>query len=93
MAAKKVMVRRRQFLKICSLKFCNIWQNFYFYRTFNNKNFKMKVEQTNFVTHIMITVQSYYCERFEPRSHFKSRLSLIVRVNVVLNRTVVVDSD
>ena len=32
-------------------------------------------------------------ERFEPRSHFKSRLSLIVRVNVVLNRTVVVDSD
>ena len=33
------------------------------------------------------------CERFEPRSHFKSRLSLIVRVNVVLNRTVVADSD
>ena len=33
------------------------------------------------------------CERFESRSHFKSRLSLIVRVNVVLNRTVVVDSD
>ena len=32
------------------------------------------------------------CERFEPRSHIK-RLSLIVRVNVVLNRTVVVDSD
>ena len=34
-----------------------------------------------------------HCERFEPRSHFKRRLSLIVRVNVVLNRTVVVDSD
>ena len=33
------------------------------------------------------------CERFEPRSHFKSRLSLIVQVNVVLNRTVVVYSD
>ena len=33
------------------------------------------------------------CERFEPRSHFKSRLRLISRVNVVLNRTVVVDSD
>ena len=33
-------------------------------------------------------------ERFEPRSHFKSRLSLIVWVNVVLkNRTVAVDSD
>ena len=34
-----------------------------------------------------------FCERFETRSHFKSRLSLIVRVNGVLNRTVVVDSD
>ena len=29
------------------------------------------------------------CERFEPRSHLISRLSLLVRVNVVLNRTVV----
>ena len=37
--------------------------------------------------------QKLKCKRFEPRSHFKSRLSLIVRVNVVLNRTVVVDSD
>ena len=36
---------------------------------------------------------SYNCERFEPRSHFKSRLSLIVRVNIDLNRTVVVNSD
>ena len=40
-----------------------------------------------------LNVYTKYCERFEPRSHFKSRLSLIVRVNVVLNRTVVVDSD
>ena len=40
----------------------------------------------------LITYHAYLCERFEPRSHFK-RLSLIVRVNVVLNRTVVVDSD
>ena len=37
--------------------------------------------------------QSQKCERFEPRSHFISRLSMIVRVIVVLNRTVVVDSD
>ena len=42
---------------------------------------------------MFIIIISYYCERFEPRSHFKSRLSLIVRVNVVLNRSVVVDSD
>ena len=34
-----------------------------------------------------------YYRRFESRSHFKSRFCLIVRVNVVLNRTVVVDSD
>ena len=33
------------------------------------------------------------CERFEPRRNFMSRLSMIVRVNVVLNRTIVVDSD
>ena len=41
----------------------------------------------------MKKTQAYYCESFEPRSHLKSRLSLIVRVNVLLNRTVVVDSD
>ena len=39
-----------------------------------------------------LCLHTIYCERFEPRSHFK-RLSLIVRVNVVLNRTVFVDSD
>ena len=33
------------------------------------------------------------CERFETRSHFISRLSLIVQENAVLNRIVVVDSD
>ena len=32
------------------------------------------------------------CERFEPRSHFISRLSMIARVNVFLKRTVVVGS-
>ena len=36
----------------------------------------------------MIIQDIQNCERFEPRSHFKSRLSLTVRVNVVLNRTV-----
>ena len=59
-AAKKIMVHRRQFLKIYSLKFCGIWQNFCFYRPFNNKNFKMEVKQTYFVTHLIITVKSYY---------------------------------
>ena len=35
----------------------------------------------------------HYCKRFEPRNHFISRLSMIVRVNAVLNRNVVYDSD
>ena len=39
-----------------------------------------------------IFVHSCICERFEPRSHFISRFSMIIRVNVVLNRSVV-DSD
>ena len=46
--------------QIYSLRFCDIWQNFYFYRIFNNENFKMEVEQTNFVTHLIITVPLYY---------------------------------
>ena len=58
--AKKAVVQRRRFLKIYSLKFCDIWQNFSFYRILNNENFKMEVEQTNFVTHLIITVQLYY---------------------------------
>ena len=60
MADKKALVHRRRFLKIYSLKFCVIWQNFYFNRLLNNENFKMEVEQTNFVTHFIITVQLYY---------------------------------
>ena len=54
------MVHRRRFLKIYSLKFCDIWQNFYFYGILNDENFKMEVEQTNFVTHLIITVPLYY---------------------------------
>ena len=54
MAAKKAKVHR---LKIYSIKFCDIWQNFYFYRILNDENFKMEVEQTNFVTQLIITIQ------------------------------------
>ena len=57
---EKSNVRRRRFLKIYSLKFCDIWQNFYVCRILNNENFKMEVEQTNFVTQLIITVQLYY---------------------------------
>ena len=60
MAGKKAMIHKQRFLKIYSLKFCDIWQNCYFYRILNNENFKMEVEQTNFVTHLIITVQLYH---------------------------------
>ena len=54
------MVHRRRFLKIYSLKFCDIWQNFYFYRILNYENFKMEVEQMNFVTHLIIFLKYNY---------------------------------
>ena len=56
---EKAIVKRRLFLKIYSLKFCDIWRNFYFYSILDNENFKMEVEQTIFVTHLIITVQLY----------------------------------
>ena len=56
MAAKKATIHRRRFLKIYPIKFCDIWQNFYFYRILNDENFKMEVKQTDFVTHLIITV-------------------------------------
>ena len=36
--------------------------------------------------------ENHYSERVEPGSHFISKLSMIIRVNIALNRTVV-DSD
>ena len=56
MAVKKAMVNWRRFLKIYLLKFCDIWQNFYFYRILNNDNFKMAVEQTNWMTTVQFII-------------------------------------
>ena len=81
MAAKKVMVHRWQFLKIYALKFCGIRQHFYFYRTFNNKNFKMEVEQMNVVTHLIITVQSYYWLSKNPSVKIWSNKFQMVMIN------------
>ena len=36
--------------------FFYIWHNFYFYRILNNENFKMEVEQPNFVKHLIIFI-------------------------------------
>ena len=54
------MEHRRRFLKIYSIEFRDIWQNFSFHRILSNEDFKMEVEQTNFVTHLIITVQLNY---------------------------------
>ena len=75
------MVHRWWFLKIYSLKICDIWQNFYFYRILNNENFKMEVEQTNFVTHLIITVQLYYWLSKNPSVKIWSNKFQMVMIN------------
>ena len=61
MAAKKQWNTEDDFSKSThNLEFCDIWQNFSFHRILSNENFKMEVEQTNFVTHLLITVQLNY---------------------------------
>ena len=39
---RKSNVHGRRFLIIFSLKFCDIWHNFYFYRILNDEEFKME---------------------------------------------------
>ena len=53
---EKAMVNRGRFLKIYSLKFCDIWRKFYFFCILDNEKFKMEVEKKIFVTHLIITV-------------------------------------
>ena len=82
MAAKKAMVHRRRFFKIYSLKFCDIWWNFYFYLILNNENLiKMEVEQTNFETHLIITVQLYYWLSKNPSVKIWSNKFQMVMIN------------
>ena len=75
MTAKKAMVHRTPFLKIYSSKFCDIWQNFDFYRILNNENFKMKVEKTNFVIHLIIAIQLLVID------YLKTRLLKLGQIN------------
>ena len=56
-------------------------------------NIALKKDSSSFNLRCDYSKALTLCERSEPRSHFISRLSMIVRVNVILNRTVVVDSD
>ena len=58
MAAKKAMVHTQKTIsQNLVFKMLGYLANFYFCRTFNNKDFKMQVERTNFVTHLIITVK------------------------------------
>ena len=75
------MVHRRRFLKIYSLKVCDIWQSFYFYSILNNENFKMEVEQRNFVTHLIITVPLHYWLSKIPSVKIWSKKFQMVMIN------------
>ena len=66
---------KKMICQIYSLRFCDIWQNFYFYRIWNNENFKMEVEQTNFVTHLIIQY-NYIIDYLKTRRLKFSRISL-----------------
>ena len=81
MAPEKERVHRRRFLKIYSLKFCDIWQNSYFYRILNNENFKMEFEQRIFVTHLIITVHLYYRLSENPSVKIWSKKFQMVTIN------------
>ena len=60
MAAKKQWYTEDNFSKSAlTRKFCDMLQNFYLYHILNNENFKMEIEQMNFVTHLINTVQLY----------------------------------
>ena len=50
-----------------------------------------QVKMTHLASFFWWCLTTKKSERFEPRSHFTSRLSLIVRVKVFLNRTVFVE--
>ena len=78
---EKAMEHRRRFLKIYSLEFCDIWQNFSFHRILSNENFKMEVEQTNFVTHLIIIVQLNYWLSKNPSVKIWSNKSQMVMIN------------
>ena len=78
---EKAMVHKRRFLKIYSLEFCDIWQYFSFHHILRNENFKMEVEPTKSVTHLIITVQLYYCLFKNPSVNIWSYKFQMVMIN------------
>ena len=58
-----------------------------FFRTLKTASSSQVLQSRTF--YVLYTCLIINCKRFEPISHFISRWSMIVRVNLVLNRTVV----
>ena len=58
-----------------------------FFQTLKTASLSQVLQSRTFC--VLYTCLIINCKRFEPRSHLISRLSMIVRVNFVLNRTVV----
>ena len=54
---------------------------FYFYRILDNENFNMEVEQANFVTHLIITVQLYHWLSKNPSVKIWSNKFQMVMIN------------
>ena len=75
---EKAMEHRRRFLKIYSLDFCELCQNFSFHSISSNENFKMEVEQTNFV--IFIVQLNYWLSK-NPSVKIWSNKSQMVMIN------------
>ena len=78
------------FLLTVDEKLNNLWISnpvaFFISDWYSSYQFSMsKIMKQNIILPSEIINSTYFCERFKPRSHFKSRLSLIVWVNVVLN--------
>ena len=76
MAAKK-----QWYTKDGLSRFSDIWQNFYFHRVLNNDNFKMEVEQANFVIHLIIKLQLYYWLSKNPSVKIWSNKFQMVMIN------------
>ena len=78
------------FLLMVDGKLNNLWSSnpvaFFISDWYSSYQFSMsKIMKQNTILPCEIINSTYFCERFEPRSHFKSTLSLIVWVKVVLN--------
>ena len=55
------------YIKIFSLKFCDIWHNFYFYRILNDEDFKMEGKEKK--------MKGKFCDTF---NNYRTNILLII---------------